>query len=212
MSEKLDKLRPEHFRRLDEGDDADFYKQPRLVTHIDDPACSALNDYFRTQFPANSELLDLMSSCVSHLPWDMTYKNITGLGMNEVELNENPQLTKRVVHNLSKNPTLPFANHSFDGCMITVSVQYIIHPIKVFTEIARVLRPGAACIVSFSNRCFPTKAVAIWHHLDDQNHGKLVEYYFEKSNGFDKPETHNISPNPGQSDPLFIVQARASSL
>ena len=197
---------------MDESDDADFYDQPRLVTHIDDPACAALNDYFRTKFSADSELLDLMSSCVSHLPWDITYKNVTGLGMNQVELNENPQLTKRIVHNLSKDPTLPFANQSFDGCMITVSVQYLIHPIEVFSEIARVLRPGSSCVVSFSNRCFPTKAVAIWHHLDDTDHGKLVEYYFEEANGFDKPATRNISPNPGETDPLFIVHAQARSL
>ena len=197
---------------MDESDDADFYDQPRLVTHIDDPACAALNDYFRNQFPADNELLDLMSSCVSHLPWDITYKNVTGLGMNQVELDENPQLTKRIVHNLSKDPTLPFANQSFDGCMITVSVQYLIHPIEVFSEIARVLRPGSSCVVSFSNRCFPTKAVAIWHHLDDMDHGKLVEYYFEQANGFDKPETCNISPNPGETDPLFIIHAQVRSL
>ena len=197
---------------MDESDDADFYDQPRLVTHIDDPACAALNDYFRMQFPANSEILDLMSSCVSHLPWDITYKSVTGLGMNQVELDENPQLTKRVVHNLSNDPTLPFANQSFDGCMITVSVQYLIHPIEVFSEIARILRPGSPCIVSFSNRCFPTKAVAIWHHLNDTDHGKLVEYYFEEANGFDKPGTRNISPNPGETDPLFIVHAQARSL
>ncbi len=211
MEDDSDQLQPEHFQRVDETDDAIFYEQPRLVTHIDDPACAALNDYFRENLPAGGELLDLMSSCVSHLPWDVEYKSVTGLGMNQVELDENPQLTERLVHNLSNNPTLPFADNSFDGCMITVSVQYLIHPIHVFGEIARVLRPGCRCIVSFSNRCFPTKAVAIWHHMDDINHAKLVGYYFSEAEGFDTPEMADISPNPGDTDPLYIVTAVTKS-
>ena len=76
-----------------------------------------------------------MSSCVSHLPYDLSYKRVVGLGMNQVELNENPQLTNSIVQNLCNNPILPFADHSFDGCMITVSVQYLVKPLKLFSEI-----------------------------------------------------------------------------
>ena len=128
--------------------------------------------------------------------------------MNKVELEENPQLTDHLIHDLSVNPTLPFADNEFDACIINVSVQYLIHPIHVFGEIARVTKPGSISAVSFSNRCFPTKAVAIWRAMDDMNHARLVGYYFVESGGFEEPEFTDLSPNPGQTDPLFMVTAR----
>lgn len=202
-------LLPECFRRTDETDDAVFYGQARLVKHIDDPACAALTSYFREMLPTDSDLLDLMSSCVSHLPKDIYYKSVTGLGMNQIELDENPQLTSRIVYNLADNPALPFDDNSFDGCMVTVSVQYLIHPIEIFREIARVLKPCRPCVISFSNRCFPTKAVAIWHHLNDSDRAKLIGHYFNTSETFEPYDISDVSPNPGQTDPLFIVCAKS---
>ena len=203
------KLGPEHFERMDESDDALFYEMPRLVTHIDEPACERLALFFHVALPKGGAILDLMSSCVSHLPADVTYERVCGLGMNTVELEANPQLTDHLIHDLTVNPTLPFADDEFDACIINVSVQYLIHPIQVFGEIARVTKPGSLCAVSFSNRCFPTKAVAVWRAMDDMNHARLVGYYFVESGGFDEPEFTNLSPNPGQSDPLFMVTARS---
>ncbi len=207
MTDTNDQLKPEHFLRSDESDDKFFYDQPRLVTHIDDPACDALNNYFRKHLPQAGDLLDLMSSCVSHLPWDLEYKSVTGVGMNQVELDDNKQLTKRLVHDLNKNPNLPISDHSFDACILTVSVQYLTQPIEVFREIARVLRPGRRCIISFTNRCFQTMAIAICQHMNDIDHAKLVGHYFNEAHAFETPGFENISPAPGNSDPLFIVTA-----
>ena len=202
------KLGPEHFERVDETDDALFYAQPRLVTHIDEPACAALTAWFRANLPAGGDILDLMSSCVSHLPADIAYRRVAGLGMNAVELDANPHLTDHVVHDLGRNPALPFADASFDACLITVSVQYLIQPLRVFAGIARVLRPGGLCAVSFSNRMFPTKAVAVWRALDDIGHARLVAHYFAETAGFAEPVFTDLSPDPGFSDPLFVVAAR----
>tara|TARA_A100001037_G_C15135975_1_gene631173 strand:- start:363 stop:986 length:624 start_codon:yes stop_codon:yes gene_type:complete len=200
-------LLPEHLRRIDEGSDLDFYSEPRLVKHIDPLACSALTDYLRKKLSAGSDILDLMSSCVSHLPEDRSYESVVGLGMNEIELQANPQLTEYVVRNLNTNPNLPFDHHSFDACIVTVSVQYLVHPIAVFQDIGRILRPHCPCIISFSNRCFPTKAVAIWHQLSDRGHGELVGHYFNASESFGPFEILDISPNKIHSDPLFVVSA-----
>ena len=38
-----------------------------------------------------------------------------------------------------------------------VSVDYLSKPMEVFREMHRVLKPGGKAIMSFSNRCFPTK-------------------------------------------------------
>jgi SAM-dependent methyltransferase len=202
------KLGPQHFERIDETDDTLFYEAPRLVKHIDEAACERLALFFHVALPKGGAILDLMSSCVSHLPTDVTYSRVCGLGMNQVELEANPQLTDHLVHDLTVNPTLPFTDNEFDACIINVSVQYLIHPIPVFGEIARVTKPGSLCAVSFSNRCFPTKAVAIWRSMDDMNHARLVGYYFVESGEFEEPEFTDISPNPGQTDPLFMVTAR----
>ena len=204
-------LLPEHFRRVDETDDAVFYSQPRIVKHIDEPACTALTEYFRKMLPPNGEILDLMSSCVSHLPEDIGYKKVVGLGMNQIELAANSRLSSYLVHNLSVNPKLPFEDNSFDACTLTVSVQYVVHPISVFQEIGRVLKPNRPCIVSFSNRCFPTKAVSIWHQLSDMGHAQLVAHYFDGSGVFGPPETADISPNRGKTDPLIVVCAKSEN-
>lgn len=204
-------LTPEHFAREDEGDDALFYTQPRLVTHIDEAAISALTSWLYDALPAGGDVLDLMSSCVSHLPEDVTYGRVAGLGMNQAELEANTRLTEHTVHNLSKTPTLPYEDESFAACLITVSVQYLVRPVEVFAEIARVLEPGGVCAVSFSNRMFPTKAVAVWRAMDDENHARLVGYYFLQAGGFDAPEFTDISPDPGHGDPLYLVHAQKAA-
>ena len=206
------KLGSAHFQRIDESDDARFYEIPRLVTHIDEPACEALGAFYRTNLPAGGDLLDLMSSCVSHLPEDVAYRSVIGLGMNARELEANQRLTHRIVHDLNVDPVLPFDDATFDGCAVAVSVQYLVNPIEVFSEIGRVLRPLAPCIVSFSNRMFPTKAVAVWRAVGDTDHARLVGHYFIEARQFSEPELHDLSPDPENSDPIFAVVARRTAL
>ena len=206
-SERTNALRAEHFGRVDEGEDEAFYSMARLVTHIDDEACASLRCYFERLLPSSGNILDLMSSCVSHLPTGATYRSVVGLGMNHEELEANPQLTHRVIHNLNREPVLPFADSSFDACLITVSVQYLTQPVAVFTDLARVLRTGAPCAVSFSNRMFPTKAVAVWRSLGDADHARLIGLYFEQTHLFDPVSFEDLSPAPGRSDPLYVVTA-----
>lgn len=198
---------PKHFAREDAEDDARFYDFPRLVTHIDDAAIAALTEHYRQTIPPNADVLDLMSSWVSHLPGDLSLGRVAGLGMNAEELAANPRLTERLVHNLNRDPKLPFGAASFDAVLIAVSIQYLTQPVEVLAEIARVLKPGAPCIVSFSNRCFPTKAVLVWRAYDDRQHVGLVALYFKSAGGFSEPEFIDLSPSP-ESDPLWVVQAR----
>lgn len=198
------------FRREDETPDHLFYLEPRLVTHIDDEAIAALGQFLGEHVPPGAEVLDLMSSCVSHLPpaTAQACKRVVGLGMNAVELEANPQLTERLVHDLNRRPVLPFPDASFDVALCTVSVQYLLHPVEVFAEVGRVLRPGGPFFVFFSNRCFPTKAVAVWLGTDDAEHAALVGLYFDRSGGWRDLTRRNLSPfPPGHSDPLYVVYA-----
>ena len=155
-------------------------------------------------------MLDLMSSWISHLPAGYQPARAVGLGMNADELSRNPALDDWVVHDLNREPTLPFDDASFDAVLIAVSVQYLQRPLEVFAEIARVLEPGGLCVVSFSNRCFPTKAVALWQGLNDSGHVQAVGAYFQHAGGFEATEWFERK-TPG-ADPLYIVQARTRCL
>ena len=149
-------------------------------------------------------LLDLMSSWRSHLPPGAGH--VVGLGLNAEEMADNPALTRHVVHDLNRDPRLPFGDGEFDGATCAVSIQYVTHPVRLFREVHRVLRPGAPFVVSFSNRCFPTKAVAVWLGSTDQQHVMLVRAYFEAAGGFTDVTAEDRSPGGG--DPLHAVWAR----
>ncbi len=196
------------FRRYDETSDTDFYQIPRLVTHIDDAAVRAVTQLYREYFSSGSRILDLMSSWVSHLPGDVVYPYVAGLGMNAQELAANPRLDQWVVQNLNENPTLPFGDAAFNACAICVSIQYLTDPVAVLREAGRVLTAGSPIVITFSNRCFPTKAVAVWQMLGDDEHLRLVERYLTAAGNWRDITLQDRSPAPGRSDPLFAVIAR----
>ncbi|MEE2709543.1 MAG: methyltransferase domain-containing protein [Gemmatimonadota bacterium] len=198
------------YRRYDESSDQQFYQSPRFVTHIDDPAIAAVTQLYRECFTAGSALLDLMSSWISHLPDDISYNRVVGLGMNDEELAANKRLDHRVVHDLNHNPILPFAENEFDGAAICVSVDYLSKPVAVMRELGRVLKPGTPLVMTFSNRCFPAKVVAIWQMLDDIGHMALVSQYLKEAANWDNIETLDRSPDPGRSDPLYAVIGRSA--
>ncbi|MDQ3912049.1 MAG: methyltransferase type 11 [Actinomycetota bacterium] len=202
-------LPEEAFRRYDETPDEEFYKTPRLVTHIDDRAIAAVTQLYREFFPPGGEILDLMSSWISHLPPEDEYRRVVGLGMNEVELRRNERLDSYVVQNLNREPRLPFGNGEFDGAGICVSIDYLTRPVEVLREVGRILKVGAPLIISFSNRCFPDKAVAIWHQLDERGHMQLVERYLHEAGNWSEVQSLDHSPRRMFSDPLYAVVGRS---
>lgn len=199
-------LPPDFFRRVDDSDDEAFYSTPRLVVHIDDGAIAKVGDIYARLLPQGGAILDLMSSWRSHLPAHIRPARVVGLGMNRTEMEDNPALTEIVIHNLNRTPRLPFADAEFDGAVVTVSVQYMTAPLETFAEVGRVLKPGAPFIVTFSNRMFPTKAVAIWQNLDDYDHVKLVARYFMESGAFENIEfIDKGAPTAPPTDPIWAV-------
>jgi SAM-dependent methyltransferase len=200
------------FGKIDTEEDEVFYEPPRLVFHIDENAVAKLTELYRAVLPRGGVLLDLMSSWVSHLPPEIDYAEVIGHGMNTEELAANPRLSRWFVQNLNRDPRLPLADSSIDAAMICVSVQYLQQPLAVLQEVRRVLRPGAPLVISFSNRCFWTKAVAIWRALDDDGHAHLVERYLHHA-GFERIETHRLAEwVEDVSDPMTAVVGRAPAV
>jgi ribosomal protein S18 acetylase RimI-like enzyme len=194
---------PGFFDRADETPDSVFYEPDRFVTHIDDGAIVAVGDLYR-ELGLTGDVLDLCASWVSHFPTPP--RRLVALGMNAAELAANEAATDTVVHDLNVDPSIPFDDATFDAVTCCVSIDYLVHPIEVFEEVARVLRPGGTFVVTFSNRCFPSKAIRAWLAADDHQRCSIVATYFASVGRFG-PITVQLR-NPGlPGDPLYAVWA-----
>jgi len=206
MTEEL--FQPAHFSRLDDEPDSTFYTEPRKVVHIDDSAITAVEQFFRETFPPHGVILDLMSSWRSHWPADLPKQRLAGLGLNAAEMADNPALDDYVVHDLNADPHLPFADNAFDAVVVTVSIQYMTKPIEVFREVNRILKPDGIFAVIYSNRMFPTKAIAIWRMMDDRQHANLIAAYFQQAGNFIKLRALDCTPSAtAYTDPVYVVLA-----
>lgn len=207
---------PDGFRRSEDGSDADFYAKPRMVVHLDATALAAVTEVYREYLSSGMQVLDLMSSYRSHLPVDTGLAEVIGLGLNEAEMAANPQLEGHAVHDLNANPRLPFAAAAFDAAVCTVSVEYLTHPREVFRDVARVLRPGAPFVVTFSHRWFPPKVTRLWTELHPFERTGLVLECFRDCGfftdlgasslrGLPRPTDDGYYPQETLSDPVFAV-------
>jgi SAM-dependent methyltransferase len=200
----IDLFPPGFFERADRSPDAVFYSPPRLVTHIDDDAIAAVGALYG-ELGITGEVLDLMGSWVSH--FRTPPERLTVLGMNAYELEANEAAAVTVVHDLNVDPQLPFPDSSFDAAVCCVSVDYLTRPVEVFTDVARVLRPGGPFVCTFSNRCFPTKAIRAWLASTDEQHCEIVERYFELAAGWGQRHRERRTPPSHSGDPLLAVWA-----
>jgi SAM-dependent methyltransferase len=207
------------FERADESPDPLFYRRPRLVQHLDDMAVDMVRQIYARFLTDGMRVLDLMSSWQSHLPEDIELKHLSGLGLNPTELEKNPRLNQRVVHDVNRQPYLPYADAHFDRVICTVSVEYLIHPFEVFAEVARVLRPGGIFAVVFSNRWFAPKAIRIWSELHEFERMGLVLEYFRRGGLFSDLHTYSVRglarplddkyiERTPYSDPIYAVWGR----
>jgi SAM-dependent methyltransferase len=200
-------LSPADRRKVDEGDDATFYREPRFVVHVDDAFVARLTALYDELLSPGDRVFDAMSSWTSHLP-DTDFERVVGHGMNAEELSANDRLGEWFVRNLNEDHSLPLETGSFDAVLCAVSVQYLQRPAGVFAEFSRVLAPGGVLVVSFSNRMFPTKAVRAWREATMDGRAKLVDRYVGAAGGFGRPE--RVVDHPG-TDPFYAVVARRTA-
>ncbi len=197
---------PGFFDRADEADDERFYRPERLVTHIDADAIEAVGDLY-DELGIDGRVLDLMSSWVSH--FHVPPEELVVLGMNQRELRANGQATEWRRQDLNAEPALPFDQATFDHAVCCVSVDYLTRPLEVLAEVAQVLKPGGLFVCTFSNRCFPTKAIRGWLAADEPGRVAIVRRYFELTDGFGPPTSDLRTPLAHRGDPLYAVWAQA---
>lgn len=78
------------------------------------------------------------------------------------------------------------------------------------SQVHRVLKPGGKVIISQSNRCFPSKAIAMWLKMNDRQHLELINGYFQYAGGFKERKAYDITakdPTNKYNDPMFVVVA-----
>jgi len=220
QGEATDFLEAESYARPDEAPDPQFYAPPRIVAHLDGRAQQTVGAIYRHIIPTDGRVLDLMSSVHSNLAGDQRFGALYGLGLNPQEMAENPRLDGAAIADLNTDRAIPFADRSFDAAICTVSIDYLIDPVRTVAEVARVLRPGGRFAVTFSNRWFPPKVTRVWTELHPFEQMALVVRYFEAAGGFTELETVSFRgyPRPmddpyyrqmSTSDPVFAVVGRA---
>lgn len=204
-----------HFVRADRQPDALFYRQARLVHHLDSTARAEIGRRYAALIRPGGRVLDLMGSWTSHLPDSLELAGLTVLGLNEEELRHNRQATDILVQDLNSESRLSFAEAHFDAVVCTASVEYLTNPLAVMAEIRRVLRPGGLLAFAFSNRWFPPKAIRLWTELHEFERLGLVAELFHQTGGFGGVTTLSRRglprplDDPHQelwlSDPLYMV-------
>ena len=203
--------------KLDSSDDAIFYNEPRFVHHLDAGFRARLTTLYRERIPPCAQVLDLMSSWVSHLPDDVIYDEVIGHGLNADELNANPRLDRNWVQNLNRDQALPLSDSSIDATLIVAGWQYLQQPEAIAAELLRITRPMGQVIVAFSNRMFFTKAPQVWTDGDNGDHLTYVSSVL-KAQGWMNPEIIAEDTRSdgvmglfgGKGDPFFAVVATKS--
>ena len=200
------------FERVDPSPDANFYLAARMVVHIDQATIAALTAWYAEVLAPGADVLDFMSSWVSHLPaeGELPLGRVVGLGMNEEELAANPRLSSWDVHDLNADPRLPYEDGAFDAAFCAVSIQYLVRPVEVMAEVARVLRPGGRVAISTSHRCFPTKAIRAFQALPPAERLRVIALYLERAGGFEPAQV--VDRSPAGADPLWIVTAQTPAV
>ena len=209
------KLLPEDRVKIDTSDDQIFYQQPRYVHHLSESFRTRLTELYSKYILNHYVVLDLMSSWVSHLPKDVSYKKVIGHGLNESELSYNNRLDSFWVQNLNKKQELPIEDSSIDIGLIVAGWQYLQYPEKVANELSRIIKNGSLLIISFTNRAFWTKSPNIWTNSSEMRRIEYVKSVLS-DNGWKVDRVFNEQTFDNKlfglyssaSDPFFSVIAR----
>jgi len=192
------------FARKIEEDDGLFYDAIETTIPVDQVAIEQLQQFYREHISDNSSVLDLMAATESYLPETLKNIDLTGLGVKEDDLNSNKQLNHSILHNINTQPELPFKEETFDAVICSFGIEYITQPIKIFEQVARILKPGGVFLVAFSDRFFDKKAIALWDDLHSFERMGLVLEYFRQTDQFNALQSQSIRGLVRHEDDPFI--------
>ena len=209
------KLSIEDRNKVDITDDQIFYQNPRFTQHLSKSFRTRLTRLYSEYLFEHHVILDLMSSWVSHLPIETSYKKIIGHGLNEAELGANKRLDRFWVQNLNKTQNIPIEDSSIDAGLIVAGWQYLQYPEKLSLELSRIIKSDSLLIISFTNRAFWTKSPNIWTYSSELKRISYVEntlvqngWRIEKIINEKTYDKNLFGLFTSESDPFFSVIAR----
>jgi hypothetical protein len=175
---------PSDFTRYDENDDGVFYRQPRLVTHIDEASIARLTEYYGTVLPTRGKIMDMCTSWKSFYPFEVKEAvqrqdlEVYGVGLNAEEMKLNGALKEWRVLDLNKAPHDVRSGWEedlkFDATTCVVSIDYLNKPLEICRNLLDATNEGGKVHLVISNRCFPNKVVKRWMMLNEQSRLEFV--------------------------------------
>ena len=169
--------------KIDDTDDTAAATADAIVRRADVLTPSAIRGLVsRLVVDDTPIILDLTANRESHIPDVVRPSKVVGVGLNERNLAENPTLDEYLHHDLSQTPSLPFDDNTFDAALCTVYIDFMVDPVAVFAEVARVLKPGGSFLVIFSH-CY----VKLWRQSLGEGRLKRVRNTFYASDAFERP-------------------------
>ena len=142
------------------------------------------------------------------LPLPGAPERLTVLGMNRDDYAANPQATATVLHDLNRDPRLPFEDDSFDAAVCCVWVDYLTSPVEVFADVGRVVRTGGTVRVHVLDTLLPDeRQFRRWLATNDDEHCRIVAAYFRLAGGWTQPMVERRTPPLHGGDPLCTVWA-----
>lgn len=198
------------FLRKFEDDDAIFYDSVETKTPVDQVAIEQLSQCYAKHLKNNMKILDLMSGPNSYLPENTAPLDVTGLGLKECDLQANSALHQYVIHDLNSTPILPFEDQQFDAVICSFSVEYMVQPVAVFKQVARILKPGGVFVIAFSDRYYDKKVIALWDDVHTFERVGIVLEYFRLSGEYEDLFADSIQGLIRHNDDPFVSKTAYS--
>ncbi|KAI7225274.1 hypothetical protein KC330_g9159 [Hortaea werneckii] len=95
------------------------------------------------------------------------------LGKTILKKTERGGAEEMPTQSLSKEEEAPL----LDATTCVVSTDYLTQPLTVFSSLLGLTKPGGSLHLTISNRCFPTKAIARWLQVDEEERLQMVGDY-----------------------------------
>jgi SAM-dependent methyltransferase len=157
----------------------------------------------------DSVILDLTPGSAKHIPDGLRTERLIGVGPKRSDPVHCPGVDEYVVHDLNGDPALPFTNAMFHSVICASYISFWNDPVGVFTQVARVLKPGGVFVVIFSN-CY----VKLWRQSLGEGRLKRVRDTFYESESFERPRVLTLEPDSdsvAHKDAVFAVYAERAS-
>ena len=206
---KLNDFHPHSFDIAGTENDLEYYTHHKPAPLIDQGGYKTIEALYHTLIQKGDTILDLMCGSNSHIPANVPYQDLIGIDIDNNALQQNHQLTKKILQDINQNLSLPLQDNSVDYICLCSVIEYLRNPFAILEECYRILKPQGRIIFSFSPRYLATRTIALWQALDNGERQRLIKILLKRSgfNNFDQGEVHPPDNQPLWKSSIYSVVA-----